>query len=205
MTRNERALLETHVKSKLFGIVIVVGAVGAGCKTTALVGATGSGGSGTTTVATGTTQAATGNTSATGGKSCDSIGTCQVAGNASPTGDCDACALNPVAGYTDSGSCASAFVAAYGKDGKCTGGGLMAACAELVCQQNCDPTGMFNTPAALNCLCANDGTKCLPIAMQTNTMTCLGALVADPAAEMAVSVVDTCIVKTVCPVSCSGG
>jgi len=193
------------MKSSVLGILIVVGAVCAGCNTTAAVGTTGSGGFSSTTGATTTTTAATGSTSATGGTTCDSIGKCQVAGNMSPKGDCASCAVEMAPGYTDSASCASAYIAAYGNDGKCTSGGQMAACAELACEQKCDPTGLFKTPTTLNCLCSNNGMKCLPLAMQTNTMTCLGALHAVPTAEMAVSTFDFCIVQTVCQVSCGGG
>lgn len=211
------------MKSKLLicTALIIVGATGAACKKT-VVSNGGSGGTGTTatvtsstgskttstnTTGTGKTTTGTGTTTTTtgGGMTCDSIGQCQVAGNMSPTGDCVSCSLNMAAGYTDSGSCTAAYIAAYGMDGKCTGGGQQAACDELTCENKCDPTGMFNTKAELDCLCTNDGTKCLPAAMQTNTQTCIGALHAVPAAEAAVGKVDSCILQQVCPMSCGGG
>jgi hypothetical protein len=210
-----------HMKSKLLilSALIIVGATSAACKKT-VVSNGGSGGTGTTgvtsstgtksttnTTGTGTKTTTTGGTQATtttgGGMTCDSIGVCQVQGNMSPTGDCVACSLNMAAGYTDSGSCTASYIAAYGMDGKCTGGGQQAACDELTCENKCDPTGMFSTKTQLDCLCTNDGQKCLPAAMQTNTATCLGALHAVPAAETAVDTLDTCILQQVCPTSCA--
>jgi len=196
------------MKWKLFGMLVLCGATAAACKVTVVDDATGGGGSGSTTTtskASATSSKASGVTStgATATGACDDIGTCQGDGM-TPTTGCLECSINGDATVaTDGGSCQADFISAYGTMGDCSDGGVQGACDFLACGNACDTNGNgLDTPAELDCFCSNDGSKCLPQAQQTDTMTCVGALVADTAAFNAEATFETCVYMDVCPVSC---
>jgi hypothetical protein len=140
---------------------------------------------------------------------CDSIGVCKDPSNmGDPTKGCIDCALSLGGAFSDAGSCVIVAQDAYGSDGKCMMGGHPAACAFVTCENACfmtDPSGMLQS--TWDCFCTNDkmgsASKCSPIAMQTDTNTCLGKLATDMPALNAESAFEMCVYQIVCPGSCS--
>jgi len=210
------------MKLKLFGLLVLCGITAAACKKGTDDTSVGGGGSGTTsstktscgtkmtaTSSTGSKMTSTG-TSATG--TCDDIGVCGGDGM-DPTSGCIECSiLGDSTTATDGGTCQGAYVAAYGMDGMCTGGtGTPGACAFVDCETTCDANGnnKFDTQAEIDCFCTNDqmgaNSMCSPLAMQTDTGTCLGALNADMAGLQAEGTFENCVFTTTCPGSCPQG
>jgi hypothetical protein len=127
-----------------------------------------------------------------------------------PTKGCVDCALTQGTQFSDEGACISAATAAYGSDGKCMMGGVSGACAFVNCENTCfmnDPIGAMQS--TWDCFCTNTKTgassTCQPIAMQTDTNTCLGKLAADMPALQAEAAFEKCVYSDTCAMSCGPG
>ncbi|MBM4374218.1 MAG: hypothetical protein FJ095_03965 [Deltaproteobacteria bacterium] len=152
----------------------------------------------------GKTSSVVGPTSSSGGssKSCDDIGTCE-GDQMDPASGCFECAiLGDSTTAVDGGACFDSYSQCFGTKADCSDAGNKSCCDFVNCIQDCpkDDPKTADVDENLNCLCTNDGMKCL-MTEPTGSMTCIGKH-GVPAVQDYLEFVN-CVIDSTCPVSCA--